>query len=301
MTIRIERLPGNPIIRPGMDARMGDNINGPSLVRAPSWIDRTLGRYYLYFAHHDGRYMRLAFADDLAGPWRMFEPGVLPLQRSGFKGHIASPDVHLDEERREVRMYFHGADAPSAMDWTEQCTRVARSGDGLNFEVLPEVLGEPYFRVFRWREQHYALAMPGVFYRSEDGVSNFQRGPTLFTPDMRHSAVRVKGGQANRADRGERLQVFYTNAGDNPERILHATVDLTARWEQWRASEPEVVLEPEEEWEGARLPLAPSARGQSDVPVRQLRDPGIFEQDGRTWLLYTVAGERGIAIAEFRE
>jgi hypothetical protein len=34
--------------------------------------------------------------------------------------------------------------------------------------------------------------------------------------------------------------------------------------------------------------------------VRQLRDPAIFEEDGRRYLLYSVAGEQGIAIGEFR-
>jgi len=32
--------------------------------------------------------------------------------------------------------------------------------------------------------------------------------------------------------------------------------------------------------------------------VDQLRDPAIFEEDGRILLLYAVAGESGIAIAE---
>ncbi len=32
--------------------------------------------------------------------------------------------------------------------------------------------------------------------------------------------------------------------------------------------------------------------------VNQLRDPAIFEEDGRSFLLYTMAGESGIAIAE---
>ena len=32
--------------------------------------------------------------------------------------------------------------------------------------------------------------------------------------------------------------------------------------------------------------------------LNQLRDPAIFEEDGRIYLLYAVAGESGIAIAE---
>ena len=35
---RVARLGHGPIIRPHMDARMGDNVNGPSLIRAPDWL-----------------------------------------------------------------------------------------------------------------------------------------------------------------------------------------------------------------------------------------------------------------------
>ena len=77
---RAVRLPHNPIIRrgmPGLAGESGGNINGPSLIRAPDWLPGRLGRYYLYFAHHGGQYIRLAWADELVGPWRVYEPGVL--------------------------------------------------------------------------------------------------------------------------------------------------------------------------------------------------------------------------------
>src|SRR5438094_549778 len=106
--MRAERFPDNPLIRPHMDARMGDNVNGPALIRVPEWIERRLGTYYLYFAHHRGRYIRLACADHLEGPWRTYEPGVLDLDASYCEHHIASPDVHVDDERRQLRLYFHG-------------------------------------------------------------------------------------------------------------------------------------------------------------------------------------------------
>ena len=66
----------------------------------------------------------------------------------------------------------------------------------------------------------------------------------------------------------------------------------------WRASEPVAVLEPEMGYEGANLPLQPSARGWAPEAVRQLRDPGVYREEGGTYLLYSVAGEQGIAIAE---
>ena len=285
----VERLGDGPIIRPDMDARMGDNVNGPSLVRAPSWLERPLGRYYLYFAHHDGRYIRLAYADDLLGPWTTYEPGVLPLDQSLFAGHIASPDVHVDEARREVRLYYHGADHESRVGNSHQWTRVALSPDGLSFQARPEALGKPYFRVFQWDGWYYAMGMPGILYRSRNGLTGFEQGPTLFGPNTRHVALDVVG---------ETLQVYYTRAGDCPESILLATVELTPDWHSWTASEPVVVLAPERPYEGGNLPREPSKRGLVNGPVCQLRDPAIFREDGRTYLLYSVAGEYGIAIAE---
>jgi len=59
-----------------------------------------------------------------------------------------------------------------------------------------------------------------------------------------------------------------------------------------------VVLEPESEYEGADLPLETSVRNWAPERVRQLRDPAIFREGENTHLLYSVAGEAGIAIAE---
>lgn len=289
--MKITRFPTNPILTPDAhtDALVGSNLNGPSLIRVPDWLPGALGRYYLYFAHHQGTYIRLAYADALAGPWTVHEPGTLGLAGSRFIDHIASPDVHLDHERRQIRMYFHGL---VERDRHQQATRVALSTDGLRFEARDELLGAPYFRVFCWQGVHHALGMPGIFYRSKDGLTGFERGPQLFTTAMRHTALHLDG---------DRLTVYYSNAGDCPERILRSTVTLTPDWRSWRPSPPEEVLSPEMDYEGANQPLAPSKRGLIMGPVRQLRDPAIFREDGRTYLLFSVAGEHGIAIAELHD
>jgi hypothetical protein len=60
------------------------NLNGPTVVRVPGWVENPLGRYYMYFAHHKGSYIRLAYADEPLGPWQVYHPGVLPLAASGF-------------------------------------------------------------------------------------------------------------------------------------------------------------------------------------------------------------------------
>jgi hypothetical protein len=290
--MRVQRFPDNPIIRPHMDRRMGDNINGPSLIRVPDWVSNPLGRYYLYFAHHDGRYIRLAYADALDGRWTMHEAGVLPLEASHFAGHLASPDVHVDEDKRRIRMYFHGADAPSGIGAEPQYTRVAVSADGLSFTAGKELLGRPYFRAFAWDGATYALAMPGIFYRSSDGLSGFEQGPTLFSSNMRHSALKLDGN---------RLSVFHTDVGDAPESILVSTIELTSDWRDWRQAAPSKLLAPETDFEGADCPRTPSVRGLVHGRVNQLRDPAIYREGKRTYLLYAVAGESGIAIAELLE
>jgi hypothetical protein len=157
----VERLTDAPIIFPHMDSRMGDNIGTPSLIRVPDWVENRLGRYYLYFSHHKGRYIRMAHADRPTGPWVMHEPGVLDIADSLFpaedppeppehlrpawaakmKGgylyaHIASPDVHVRQADRTIAMYFHGL-LPNG----DQSTRLAVSRDGLSFEVLPPCWG----------------------------------------------------------------------------------------------------------------------------------------------------------------
>ena len=96
----------NPIITSEMGHGIGGNINGPSLIKAPDWLPNPLGKYYLYFSHHRGTYIRMAYADRLEGPWTIYEHGVLHLEETICRDHIASPDVHIDDEKREIRMYF---------------------------------------------------------------------------------------------------------------------------------------------------------------------------------------------------
>ena len=158
----------------------------------------------------------------------------------------------------------------------------------MRFSAWPEILGLPYFRVFRHAGLHYALGMPGVLYRSRDGLEKFERGPMLFGPDTRHMAL---------LQRDDELLVFWTRVGDAPEHILCSRIALGRDWTAWRASEPFEVLRPEAPWEGADLPPAPSIRGAALEPLNQLRDPCIFEEEGAPYLLYSVAGESGIAIA----
>ncbi len=296
--MNVRRFDTNPIIIPEMDGRIGANINGPSLIRVPVWFRNPLGKYYLYFAHHQGEHIRLAYADDLNGPWQVYKPGTLQLSQTSCIHHIASPDVHLDEQYRRVIMYYHGpinvgtgADHFAKLNdiLVTQRSFVAISSDGINFEARNEILATSYMRAFEWDGITYALSMPGILQRSQDGLTNFKKGPILFDNDFRHSALRLVDNV---------LQIFFSKVHDCPEHILMSTVKLTDDWMTWKETEPVSVLKPETNYEGGNLPLEPSKRGSIHEPVRQLRDPAIFEKDGHTYLLYSVAGEHGIAIAE---
>jgi hypothetical protein len=276
-----------------------------------------LGKYYLYFADHKGRYIRLAYADSVVGPWKVHVPGSLQLEGSflltepptgppealeklratprpsflphdliieATTPHIASPDVHVDDTNRRIVMYYHGLDGLQ-----RQVTRAATSTDGIRFLARPEVLGRTYFRTFTHDGYTYAMAMPGQFYRSRTALGGFEPGPLLFNPEMRHSAL---------LKRGNTLFVFWTQVGQAPESILLSTIDLTPDWMRWSATPGAVVLRPERPWEGADVPAVASLRSTAYGHVNQLRDPAVFEDDGRIYLLYATAGESGIAVAE---
>ena len=291
--MRIARLGSGPVIVPDMDRRMGSNINGPSLIRVPDWVPAPLGRYYLYFADHNGSYIRLAVADRVEGPWRTHEPGVLDLgQSGGFIDHIASPEIFIDEERREIRLYFHGPVSRGDDGEFIQKTRVALSRDGLAFEVRPDLLGPSYFRVFEQGGVFFALARSGELLRSGDGLAPFESAgvPAGLPGGIRHVGLWRRSA--------ERMTVFYSVIGDAPEAIWSADLALGGDWRGWKAQSPRMRLRPEHAYEGADQPVAPSERGAINVPVNQLRDPDILvDRDGAVYLAYVVQGERGIALA----
>lgn len=284
--IRATRLPGNPLITPASGRRLGNNINGPSVIRVPDWLPGKLGDWYCYFAHHDGDHIRLAVADRPDGPWRIHEPGVLSVAATGFSKHVASPDVHVDEAERRIRMYVHGCCFPEP---PLQRTRVALSSDGLHFTVDPTDIGSSYFRVFAWAGWHWAVVMPAMIMRSRNGVDGWETVGRLEFGHIRHSAVDLQG---------DAFDLFFTRKGDAPERILRAHITLAPEVADWQVGPIEEVLAPELPWEGVDAPHEPSRMGKIIGPAWQLRDPCIVHDGERRLLFYACAGESGIAAAQ---
>ena len=299
-----ERLLDRPMIESAMDQRMGNNINGPSLIKVPPWVRKPLGRYYLYFAHHMGRYIRMAYANEVIGPWTVHTPGVLDLNHSLFEcndipdgtndllgdylyAHIASPDVHIDTQHKRVLMYYHGL-LPNA----DQQTRLAYSEDGLSFFPHKPLLGPAYFRAFKYNDYIYVISWAGVLLRSNSWYGPFEQGPALAgitTNDfphriLRHAAVFVKNNH---------LHLFFSCIGDTPEHIQHTMIDLDIDWRSWHAGRIDSILFPQRKWEGVDLAVVKSEEGAALKPCHALRDPCIYADESSVFLLYCGAGESG--------
>jgi hypothetical protein len=300
-----------PIISVDDRPELEGNVNGPSLIAAPEWLPEPPGQYLLYFANHEGRSIRLAASDELVGPWRMIAPAPLTIEQSLFASqapvdsqlhqearnfiergadgnypHIASPDVWVDHQTEQIRLYYHGR-----LEDGRQRSRVALSRDGLNFAARMEIIGLPYFRVFHHADWFYAIAMPGQLYRSRDGLGEFEAGPRLTQEPIRHHALL-------RHDRF--WYVLWTRVGDSPERILMSELDMEAAWQQWKFGKTWEIHRAQKTWEGADLMPRASRYGAINERVNQLRDPAVFVEDGKIYLLYAIAGEQGIAIGELK-
>ena len=315
------RLPQNPLITQQLSPTLGDNINGPSLVRVPPWVRHPLGRYYLYFAHHKGTFIRMAYADRLTGPWKIYERGVLDVKSTAFDRpqpdppgnlyytHVASPEVVVDDANQRIVMLVHGwftdgkrwPDLPKeAARWAKensygQYTQTVVSADGLNFALRPGItLRTSYARLFRWRDSWYTMGRLGVLGRSNDLLSRFETGPNPFDGGAWAGRVRHVALLA----RGDTLYVFFSAIGDAPERILLSTIALASDWSAWHASSPVEVLRPMAAYECTGIPITPSKAGEADGPEHALRDPAVIEENGRIMLFYSYCGEQGIAAAD---
>lgn len=291
--VSVKRCAKNPLLTPQSSKSLGPNINGPSVIRVPSWVKSPLGKYYMYFAHHQGPYIRLAYADSLEGPWKIHELGTLHLSEMlGWGSHVASPDVHVDEAKKVIRMYFHA-------DRGGQRNGTATSMDGIHFKVSETLPGGWYFRVFEYGGVYYGIDRSGDLFRSQDPMGAFEKRRACLMPgeisnkklvrQVRHTGVLRQGNL---------LLVFYSRTGDTPERIVLSTVQLCDDWSKWVLSKPVEVIQPETDCEGIKYPLKTSFGGVAPKQARELRDPCVFEEDDRYFLFYTISGEAGIAMAE---
>jgi hypothetical protein len=233
-----------------------------------------------------------------------------PENLENFYTHVASPEVYVDNANRRLVMWFHGwftegqrwpAVEPAARAWAQkngygQYTQAAESRDGLTYAVRPAITRTSYLRVFTREGGLFGMSRLGLLLRASEALAVFEPGPNPFAGGpyagrVRHVAV---------LQRGSTLNVFFTAIGDDPERVMLTAIEATGDWKTWRPSEAIEILRPEAPYECPTLPGGPSTAGDVKGPVRQLRDPAIFEEHGRTFLFYSICGEQGIAGAELK-
>ena len=322
-----ERFAENPLVSVRSDPSVGDNVNGPSVIKVPSWVKRPLGKYYMYFAHHRGAYIRLAYADSLHGPWKVYVPGVLnvsatalyrpqpdpPYEIYGVYTHVASPEVLVDDANKRIVMWVHGQfsdgkkwpeDPVEAHAWLRQngynqVTQVTVSTDGLHFKAQPSLSPEPYLRVFEHGGQYFGLVRLGHLVRASDPLQPFESGPNPFRDTPYSNKIRHVALLAD----GDTLHIFLSVIGAAPESILHTTMSLQGDWKDWKVGAFDSVLKPEARYECPDWPVRESEVGEIYGAARQLRDPALYvdrSADGKDkiTLFYTVCGEQGVAAAD---
>merc|ERR1712130_201792 len=216
----------------------------------------------------------------------------------------------VDGKNESMTMIFHGWEgAPLRVS---QVSRVATSKDGLHWTCVSEgPVAYPYIKAVADPVNTggvILLSMPGIFMWSKDGLPPYtvremtgSKGkwvwgepldPQLyfFSKDFRHAGLMIKDNK---------LLVFWSKVGDNPERILMTEILLDEDWTKWKIMGEGEILRPEQEWEGANEATEPSVRGEVTGMVNQLRDPAILtDQDGTTFLFYTGAGEQNIGFVK---
>ncbi len=197
---------GEPIVHIDDLAELGlreeaENVNGPSVIRLPDWIPPARRAdpeavYYLYFAHHRGSYLRMAWSSAIEGPWELYRmgPGVPKGRRgvldlgerglalggdlvipAGGRAHIASPAAWIDHANRCIVLLFHANNAIELAGERlgRQVALAAAAPFGLDFArrarachgPVPAVIGSPYLRPFAHRGLLYAVGAGGKVWR----------------------------------------------------------------------------------------------------------------------------------------
>lgn len=269
----------------------GNNINGPSFIKVPDFVSNPLGKYYLYFGHHNDKYIRMAYSEeDIMGPYILFNEGkgVLSLDKTPGHGHISSPDVVIDEHEKRFILYYH---CPYNNRKSPQSTFISYSKDGLHFESTNINISFPYFRSFEYKNEKYGIAMNNfigsIIYKYINGEF-VEYGELL--PKSRHTCV---------LNYNEKLYVFYSIVGDCPEHICICEIDILEE-KNIIIKNNRILVYPEFEFEHANLSPIPSKYGAEYQRINQLRDPCIYVENEQIYLFHTVCGEKGIALCKIQ-
>lgn len=249
-----------------------DNINGPCVYR------RLDNQYIIYFANHSGTTIKAAYYDpvdlSISDPW-----DCLRIKNTPCTGHIASPDVYMDTDGQLIMLYHGGFRSG------QHTFKAISSDDGLTFKSDDStIICSFYARRFIFNNKEYIISKNGNIdcnlYRIINGEVKLIGS---LIDKCRHTSVYVMN---------DHLYIFYSKIGDAPEHIRYMKVDSN-----WNVISSNEIMRPSYDWEGAAHIKVSSQPGKA-TNVHQLRDPYVFNHLGQLYLLYSYAGESGIAIAQ---
>jgi hypothetical protein len=275
---------GDKNLSAGDKNSISNNINGPCIIKVPEFIENPLGKYYLYFGHHKGTYIRMAYSNNILGPYTLFKPGILDIKDTPGYDHIASPDVVIDFKNKRLILYYHCVFNNGK---TPQSTFYAYSTNGLNFQSHKINILYPYFRYFTYHDSEYGIAMYkhiGSIILKKNG-NEYEEFSELL-PKSRHTSVMIIN---------DKIYIFYTIVGDCPEHIYYCQITNLEK-NNVKTTEKISLVKPEFEYEHNNQKPIISCYGPIFTKINQLRDPYIFFDNDNFYIFYTVCGEKGIAV-----
>ena len=298
MNITCQRL-GMALSKSDLSKKAASNINGPCCLKVPDWCQDRLGTYYLYFSHHTGKYIRMAYADDIRGPWKEYNGEILSIdQLTDAYDHVASPDIFVDEDEKQIRMYFHSPSKTKQQQWSY----VAISSNGLDFkQTIDFPLAPFYLRIVKFNDLFLGMSKGGNIWCSQTGLREFEPIINPFNVELNNEIWHNNPGSVRHVSllkSGEFLYIFFSRIGDFPESIFYGRINTKKPMNQWHVDDIALLIKPDMEYEGSMIKLKVSEAGASDNEENALRDPYVFKDNGKLYMFYCVKGEHGIALAE---
>ena len=275
------------------------NICNPCLLKVPSWCKNKLGKYYLYFADHRGKYIKMAYSNSLDKNWKFKEDGIININKfNDAINHIASPEIYIDNKKKLIVLFTHSHSKSKIGQWTY----VSISIDGINFyKVYNKILAPFYFRIFYYNNFFYGISKGGNLWKSKNYLNKFKQCQNLFDKKLSNEILHNYDGSVRHFSiliERNILYIFYTKIGDMPERIYYTSLKLNKDDANWKFKNEIELIRPTKKFEGSKLPLKKSKAGDTKKPENALRDPYMVKIYNNYYIFYCVKGEFGIAIAK---
>jgi len=277
------------------------SICNPCLIKTPKWIKKKLGKYYLYFADHRGKFIKLLYSDHLDRGWKYLDKKILHLKskpKLDAYNHIASPEIYVNKKEKQIYIFTHSHSRSKIGQWTY----LSNSKDGINFsKKFNKPLAPFYLRFFYHKKYYYGIVKGADLWRSRNINIKFQQCQNLLTRKKSKTNLHNKNGSIRHLGilkKKNYLHCVFSKIGDKPERIYYTKIHLSKNYLNWKFQKIKEILRPTFPYEGSKLKLKKSKAGDAPRGENALRDPYLFVDGKKTYLIYCVKGEKNFALCE---